>query len=228
MRVNELSKELEVINRDIITLLKEKGFKVSSHMSVLTDEMIDIAREHFKNNPKQKDMDELEVKPEPKKKKEVKHELEGYIPKQFAADERIPCRSVTPWKLTEVGADRMTVYNWHGFGDVDYVTFKDLQYFRRKSIIKDTKVIIEDPDLCYQWRRELGDTYKHFLGVEYPEEFFDLSDEKFRKLLLTAPNTVKEVIKFTAMNMVRNENYPSVHKLMIIDEILGTCIKDFL
>ena len=38
----------------------------------------------------------------------------------------------------------------------------------------------------------------------------------------------KEVIKFTAMNMVRNENYPTLQKLTLVDEILGTCIKDFL
>ena len=81
---------------------------------------------------------------------------------------------------------------------------------------------------CYQWRRELGDTYKYYLGVEYPEEFFDLTDREFEKLLRVAPNTIKEVIKFTAMNMVRNENYPTLQKLTLVDESLGTCIKDFL
>ena len=28
--------------------------------------------------------------------------------------------------------------------------------------------------------------------------------------------------------MIKNENYPSVNKLKYIDDILGTCIKDFI
>lgn len=228
MKVNELSKELNVTNKDLITYLKENDFKVSSHMQTVTDEMIDLARDYFskvQEEPEEVigDTKVVEEKPKAKVKKQ-----EVYIPKTFAPDDRIACRSVTPWKLVEIGADRTTIYNWSGYGDVDYVTFKDLQSMRRKDIIKNTKIIIENADLCYQWRRELGDTYKYFLDVEFPEEFFDLSDDKFRKLLTDAPDVVKEVIKFTAMNMVRNENYPTVQKLSIIDEILGTCIKDFL
>ena len=227
MKVNDLSKELSVTNKDLIAYLKENGFKVSSHMQTVTDEMIDIAREHFSKvqEAPEEVIENTEVTKD-QKNTVKKHEM--YIPKKFAPDDRIPCRSVTPWKLIEVGADRTTTYNWSGYGDIDYVTFKDLQSMRRKDIIKNTKIIIENADLCYQWRRELGDTYKYFLSVEFPEEFFDLSDDKFRKLLTDAPDVVKEVIKFTAMNMVRNENYPTVQKLSIVDEILGTCIKDFL
>ena len=143
-------------------------------------------------------------------------------------DDLIPCRSVTPWELIALGNDRKTVYHWSGYGDVDYIKYSDLQSLRRKDLIKAPKVIIEDADLCYQWRRELGDTYKHFLKVEYPEEFFDLSDSKFEDLLKNAPNVLKEVIKVTAMNMIKNENYPSVVKLTLVDEILGTCLKEFL
>lgn len=228
MKVNDLSKELNVTNKDLISYLKENDFKISSHNQNVTDEMIDLARDYFskvQEVPEEEIDDTTNVKVEPKTK--VKKQ-EAYVPKTFAPDDRIACRSVTPWKLVEIGADRTTIYNWSGYGDVDYVTFKDLQSMRRKDIIKNTKIVIEDADLCYQWRRELGDTYKYFLSVEFPEEFFDLSDDKFKKLLIDAPDVVKEVIKFTAMNMVRNENYPTVQKLTIIDEILGTCIKDFL
>ena len=226
MKLNDLSKELNVTNKDLITYLKENNFKISSHNQNVTDEMIDLARDYFSKvqEPKEVIEDTKVVKEE---KTKVKKQ-EVYIPKTFALDDRIPCRSVTPWKLVEIGADRATVYNWSGYGDVDYVTFKDLQSMRRKDIIKNTKIIIENADICYQWRRELGDTYKYFLDVEFPEEFFDLSDDKFKKLLTEAPDVVKEVIKYTAMDMVRNENYPTVQKLTIIDETLGTCIKDFL
>ena len=87
---------------------------------------------------------------------------------------------------------------------------------------------MEDSDLCYLWRNDLGNTYKYFLGVEYPEEFFDLEDAEFKKLLEETTDTLREVIKTTALSMVKNKNYPSVQKLSLIDEVLGTCIKDFL
>lgn len=228
MKINELSKELNITNKDLITFFKDNGFKVSSHMQNVTDEMIDIAKGHFANKTETNDysIDEDEKTENVSSIKTKK--IEEYFPKKFLPDDRIPCRSVTPWKLVGIGADRTTVYNWSGYGDVDYVTYRDLQSMRRKDIVRKPKIIIEDADLCYQWRRELGDAYKYFLDVEYPEEFFDLSDDKFRKLLHDAPNVVKEVIKFTALNMVRNENYPTIQKLSIIDELLGTCIKDFL
>lgn len=228
MKINELSKELNITNKDLITFLRENDFSVSSHMQTATDEMIDFARENYKEQVKEVEEDSDDEDEVMNIISGSKKKVDEYVPKTFAPDDRIPCRSVTPWKLVGIGADRVTVYNWSGYGDVDYVAYKDLQAMRRKDIIKKPKVIIEDADLCYQWRRELGDAYKYFLDVEYPEEFFDLPDDKFRKLLSKAPNVLKEVIKYTAMNMVRNENYPTVQKLNIVDEILGTCIKDFL
>lgn len=225
MKVKDLSVELELTNKELITFLKENGYAISSHMQNLNDEMIDKARERFAKKEKVKE--EVATKTLSDVTKEIK-DMSVEEVKRFNPDDLIPCKSVTPWELVAVGMDKNTVYHWNGYGDVDYVSYRDLQSFRRKDLIKKPKVIIEDADLCYQWRRELGDTYKYYLGVEYPEEFFDLTDREFEKLLRVAPNTIKEVIKFTAMNMVRNQNYPTLQKLTLVDEILGTCIKDFL
>lgn len=222
MKINELSKELNITNKDLISYLRSDGFSVSSHMQNATEEMIEYAQHHFAKETEETSsvMEEKSV--------DKTVQIEGKGTKTFAPGDMIPCRSVTPWELLSVSADKQTVYRWTSYGDIEHVAFRDLQTMRSKDIIKKTKIIIEDPDLCYQWRRDLGETYKLFLKVEYPEEFFDLSDEKFRELLNKAPYTLKEVIKYTAMNMVRNENYPTIQKLNIVDEILGTCIKDFL
>lgn len=225
MKVRDLSVELELTNKELITFLKENGYAISSHMQNLDDEMIDKAKERFEKKEVVKE--EVATKTLSDVTKDIKDIVVETV-KKFNPDDLIPCKSVTPWELVAVGMDKNTVYHWNGYGDVDYVSYRDLQSFRRKDLIKKPKVIIEDADLCYQWRRELGDTYKYYLGVEYPEEFFDLTDREFEKLLRVAPNTIKEVIKFTAMNMVRNENYPTLQKLTLVDEILGTCIKDFL
>lgn len=226
MTVNDLSKELGIKNKETISFLKDKGFNISSHMQTVTDKMIELANAELK--PKETENDS-EVKTETKVNN-IKKDINTEIPKEkkFAMDDLIPCRSVTPWELIALGSDKTTVYHWSGYGDIDYIKYSDLQSLRRKDLIKAPKVIIEDADLCYQWRRELGDTYKYFIHVEYPEEFFDLSDDKFEELLKNAPDVVKEVIKVTALNMIKNENYPSLIKLTLIDNILGTCIKEFL
>ena len=99
---------------------------------------------------------------------------------------------------------------------------------RRTEYITKPNIIIMDEDLRSQWSRELGDVYKYFDGVGYPEEYFDKSDDEFSDILKNAPHFVTDIIKTTAVAMVRNENYPSLNKIKLIDDILGTCIKDFL
>lgn len=48
MKINDLSKELGVKNKDLIAYLNEAGFnKVSSHLQMASDDMIDMARERF-------------------------------------------------------------------------------------------------------------------------------------------------------------------------------------
>lgn len=223
MKVFELSKELNVTNKELITFLKEHGFSVSSHMQSVSDEMIELARTELKSAKVEKKTEgknssaKTENSVQPKRSTRV-----------FQADDEIICKSVTPWKLTAVGVDKNTVYHWEYFGDIDYVKYRDLQAMRRTEYITKPNIIIMDEDLRSQWRRELGDVYKYFDGVDYPEEYFDKPDEEFSDILKNAPHFVTDIIKTTAVAMVRNENYPSLNKIKLIDDILGTCIKDFL
>lgn len=232
MKINDLTLEFNgtITNKEMIDALKANGFTAKSHMQNATDEMIDFAREYFKDKLEKKENvipEKIKVKAE-QDAKSVKPLEEARPIKAFQPNELIPCRSVAPHKVVAVGADRQTVYHWQYFGDVEYVAYKDLQALRRTIFVMKPLFIIEDADLCYQWRRELGDTYKYFLGVEYPEEFFDVSDDEFTNLLTKAPDVLKDVIRITAMSMIQAKNYPSVQKITIIDNTLGTCIKDFL
>lgn len=224
MIVNDLSKELGVKNRELIDFLKSKDFKVSSHMQTLTDEMIDIVKSEFVvNKPK-----ESEVKRVAQPKKSVRKLVPTKGIKKFAPDDLIPCRSIVPWYLETVGLDKITTYKWPNYGDIEYVAYRDLQSWRRKPVVKDGMILIEDADICDQWKNDLGAMYQKYLNVDYPEEFFEVSDDQFEKMLKEASDVFKEVIKYTAIDMIRNENYPSVQKINIIDNILGTGIKEFL
>lgn len=226
MKVNELSNSLNIKNKDLIDFLKSKGYAVKSHMQAVTDEMIDVATAHFTTVKEEKveELNETIDEVEEIKKETVEKKTE----KVFKPDDIIPCKCVVPYQVIALGVDKNTIYNWNYYGDIEYVTYRDLQSWRRTDYITKPLIIIEDADLCYNWRRELGETYKYFLGVEYPEEFFDLPDSKFIKYLTTAPDVIKDLIKTTAYSMIRNENYPSVQKLNLIDEYLGTCLRELL
>ena len=225
MKVNELSKQLNVTNKEVITFLKGKGYKITSHMQNVPDEAIEETVEVL-SKPQIKEA--VEKKEPVKEKKPVKRVVPEYEVKKFKSDDIIACRSLVPYKLNAVGVDKNKVYHWEYYGDIDYLEYRDLQALRRTDYITKPMIMIENADLCYQWRRELGDTYKYYLGIDYPEDFFEKSDAEFEKLLKDAPDIIKEVIKVTAMNMIRNENYPTVQKLVLIDENLGTCLKEFL
>lgn len=221
MKILDLAKELNITTKELIGYFRDNGMKVSSHMQKVTDEMIDMARAHFH-------VVEKAVEDVPVKKQEIKTEPIQKSTKVFQPDETIPCRSVTPWRLNMDGVDKNTLYHWENFGDIEYVKYRDLQAKRRTDFVTKPKIIIMDMDLYSQWNRELGGCYKYFDGIEYPEEYFDKSDEEFIDILRNASEYVKEVIKVTAVSMIKNENYPSVNKLKYIDDILGTCIKDFI
>lgn len=224
MKIFELAKELDVTSKDLIAYYRNNNYQVSSHMQNVTDEMIDFARENMKEDSDSKTED---IENKDLNTKEVKSQ-EKITTKTFKPDDEIPCKSVTPWKLTAVGVDKNTLYHWEYFGDVEYVKYRDLQALRRTEYVTKPKILIMDKNLRNQWGRELGDVYKYFDGVEYPEEYFDKSDDEFEELLQKAPHWFGDIIKVTAMTMIRAENYPSVKKIRIIDDTLGTCIKDFL
>ena len=227
MIINELSKGLKVSNKEVISYLKSEGFKVSSHMQTATDEMIEAAREHFfKEEVEDEPVEEIVEEPVVKKQ-EVKKPVQKPA-RKIALDEYITCKSVTPWKLVDVSVDKNVVYVWDHFGAEEDVMYRDLQAWRKKNIITAPQIIIEDDDIREAWKQDMTDTYKTLIGVEYPEELFDMEDSKFEEFLRNASPTIHEIIKVTAISMIHNENYPSLPKILAIDAVLNTDLKDFL
>lgn len=225
MKINDLSKDLGVTNKDVISYLKSEGFKVSSHMQVATDEMVELATAHFESAEEGEDFPD-DIMPIPAPNKEVVKPTKPV--RNFAMDEFIVCKSVTPWKLVLTGVDKNVVYTWDYFGAEESVMYRDLQAWRKKAIITDPKIIIEDDDLREAWKQDMTDTYKALINVEYPEELFDLDDAAFEDMLRNASPVISEIIKSTAISMIHAENYPSLAKIIKIDEIFGTALRDFL
>lgn len=228
MKVFEVANELNVTAKELIAFYKENNYKVSSHLQNLTDEQVELARSSSlgKETKKAETVETVSSKEDDVVKSTAQTVKKST--KVFKSDDEIICKSVTPWKLTAVGVDKNVIYHWENFGDIDYVKYRDLQALRRTEYVTKPNILIMDDDLREQWSRELGDVYKYFDGIDYPEEYFDKTDEDFQELLKSAPTWIAEIIKVTAISMIRNQNYPSINKIRMIDEQLGTCIKDFL
>ena len=180
MKVFELAKELNVTPKELISFFRDNEYKISSHMQKLDDELIDFARNNFvKEEPLKEDV------PEDNKKFKVEEIKSVKSHKTFKPDEEIPCKSVTPWELNATGVDKNTVYHWEYFGDIEYVKYRDLQALRRTEYVTRPAFIILDEDIVSQWKRELGDKYKYFKSIDYPEEYFDMSDDEFENMIMT-------------------------------------------
>lgn len=124
--------------------------------------------------------------------------------------------------------DHSRIYEWQAWGDEEQVRYDDLLSWRKKNIVTQPKILIKDADLVAQWSKDIGDAYKPFIGVDYPEELFRLSDKNFEQLLRTGNRTVRQIIQVTAMSMIKAENYPEVQKIKMIDDVTGSCLMDFL
>lgn len=226
MKVFELAKQLDTTPKELITFFRENNYSVSSHMQKLDDELMDFANDNFVK--KEKTSDSIEEKDNVVKEEIHINDSPKISHKVFKPDDEIPCKSVTPWKLTAVGVDKNTIYHWEYFGDIEYVRYRDLQALRRSEYVTRPSFIIMDEDLVNQWKRELGDHYKYFKSINYPEEYFDMDDDDFEEMIKKSPSWLGEIVKSTAITMIRAENYPSIKKIRIIDDALGTCIKEFI
>ncbi len=82
IRIYELAKNLGVTSKQLIDYLKDLGFEITSHMSSIEDEIIDILKEEFapveESELKESDEKPVAVKTTKKKKKKV-IEVEGSI-----------------------------------------------------------------------------------------------------------------------------------------------------
>lgn len=228
MKIADLSKELGVKNKDLISYLNEVGFtKISSHLQNASDDMVAMARERFEKKASEKTMSEA-VKEEKQVKAEPPKKAVNKPAKKFAPDDLITCVSVTPWHLIMDSNDHSRIYEWQAWGDEEQVRYDDLLSWRKKDIVTQPKILIQDADLVAQWSKDTGDAYKPFIGVDYPEELFRLSDKNFEQLLRTGNRTVRQIIQVTAMSMIKAENYPEVQKIKMIDDVTGSCLMDFL
>lgn len=151
------------------------------------------------------------------------------VPRKYAPDDMITCRSVTYGELLLTGPKSRLLYRWSNYNDTTEIPFQDLQALRstKSSYLYRPRFIIEDEELVEQWSKDLKPLYDNIVDMDV-EEIFKLPIGKFKAALKKAPKGVQQAVKNIAGDMIMNGALDSVQKIKAIDEILGTDLKLYL
>lgn len=210
MKIFELAKEIGVASGEIVKLLTDNDFEVKNHMTMLTDEMIDVVKATFSVEEKK----ETEA-PVIKKKTDA----------DYRPDEMIPCRSVFAGTLLFTGEHSGMTYTFHGAGDRRNVEYQDLKaaMLQQKSSLFIPDIVIEDENLIddEHWM-DIKEVYENMYDESDIKKVLELPIRDFRTAFEQLPVTAKKTIITMVATQIENGTFESYNKAKIIDEICGT------
>lgn len=158
----------------------------------------------------------VESKPVAKKVNKPKHD----------PNELIMCRSVRFGELRLIGPKTRMPYSWANEGDVREVEYQDLVSWRalHSRYLFDPMIIIEDEDICEEWKADLGTLYEDLQKVDL-KEMFKLPQRQFVSQLKKLPSGMKSSVQNMAYSMIQDGTLYDLRVIKAIDEVLGTELK---
>ena len=156
------------------------------------------------------------VKPAPRKTNKPKHD----------PSELILCRSVRFGELRLIGPKTRMPYSWANEGDVREVEYQDLVSWRalHSRYLFEPMIIIEDEEICAEWKADLGELYDNLHQVDL-KEMFKLPHRQFVGQLKQLPAGMKSTVQNMAYTMIQDGTLYDLRTIKAIDEILGTELK---
>jgi hypothetical protein len=85
-------------------------------------------------------------------------------------------------------------------------------------------IIIEDEDICEEWKADLGALYDNLQQVDL-KELFKLPNRQFVSQLKKLPEGMKSTVQNMAYAMIQEGTLYDLRVIKAIDEILGTELK---
>ena len=150
--------------------------------------------------------------------------------RKFQPGDMILCRCVRPNKVVFYSSKTDTRYEFGGYGDVNEVDYSDLLKLKssRSSVLFQPKILIEDEELREQWARDLDSVSHEYEGVYNTEELFKKTPDEFETFLRKASDSVKDLVRLCAVNLIRQEKLTDLRLIRILDDVLGTKYKEFI
>ena len=143
--------------------------------------------------------------------------------------ELITCRSVVFGELILIGPKTHMRYSWANEGDIREVEYQDLVSWRalHSKYLFAPLIIIEDEEICEEWKADLGKLYEEVQSVDL-KALFNLDYRKFVAQLKKLPVTMKTSVQNMAYAMIQDKTLYDLRKIEAIDEILGTELKTMI
>ena len=160
---------------------------------------------------------ETEVKVEaPKKINKPKHD----------PSELINCRSVVFGEFMLIGPKTHMRYSWANEGDTREVEYQDLVSWRalHSKYLFEPMIIIEDEDICEEWKADLQPIYNKLQDINL-KELFNMPQRQFVSKLKQLPPTMKSSVQNMAYAMIQDGSLYDLRKINAMDEVLGTELK---
>ena len=161
-------------------------------------------------------VEEVVNKPVSKKVNKVKHD----------PSELVSCRSVRFGELILIGPKTRMPYSWANEGDIRDVEYQDLVSWKalHSRYLFEPMIIIEDEDICEEWKSDLGSLYDSIQQIDL-KEMFKLPHRQFVSQLKKLPDGMKSTVQNMAYAMIQDGTLYDLRTIKAIDEILGTELK---
>ena len=174
---------------------------------------------NVKNTVLEDEVEVVETVKPAKKVNKPKHE----------SSELIPCRSVVFGELILIGPKTNMRYSWANEGDIREVEYQDLVSWRalHSKYLFAPLIIIEDEDICDEWKSDLGKLYSEIQAVDL-KALFNLPQRQFVAQLKKLPVTMKSSVQNMAYAMIQDRTLYDLRKIEAIDEILKTELKTMI
>ena len=212
MKVFELAKELNIDNKEIIQTAQDLGIQVKSHLSVLSDNDVEILKEYLIED------DELENSNEVQEttKDIIKEIPKPEIKEQWKPDlNRMIClKNIASGKLIYVSKRQLGYkIEWENPGDTNYIElgeFIALKNSDSRFVTAPWVRIMEDDEVEILKYANIFKHYKEILGLNNVSDILKLDFNSFKKKFDKLPEEYKNSVVEQAALMIKSGELDSI------------------
>ena len=212
VKVFELAKELNIDNKEIIQTAQDLGIQVKSHLSVLSDNDVEILKEYLIED------DELENSNEVQEttKDIIKEIPKPEIKEQWKPDlNRMIClKNIASGKLIYVSKRQLGYkIEWENPGDTNYIElgeFIALKNSDSRFVTAPWVRIMEDDEVEILKYANIFKHYKEILGLNNVSDILRLDFESFKKKFDKLPEEYKNSVVEQAALMIKSGELDSI------------------
>ena len=215
MKVFELSKELNIENKDLLKIISDLGIEAKSHLSVLSDEQVEIIKQSLGDVQK----DEVKAKTETnveniKKPKAWKPDLTRMICIKNIAKGKLIYKSKRQMGYTIVWEKRGAL-NYMELGEFINLKNSDMRFITEPwiRIMEEDEVEILKYANVYQY-------FKSIIEIDDVDDLLRLPFDKFCSKFDKLPDSFKKTVAERAKDMIANGELDSIKIKKYIEQQL--------